>query len=455
MKNQAKILVIDDNKDVLVALRLLLQEHFTEVVAFNTPHVIHDQLSRNDYSAIILDMNFEAGINTGNEGFYWLEQILRLDPEAAVLFLTAYADIEKAVEAIQKGAADYIEKPWNDEKLTAAVFKAIAQRDDKKEIKRLRKNQRHLNQSLRNSHQAIRGRAPSMNEVYRTIDKVADTDANVLILGENGTGKEVIARELHHLSGRSNEMFVNVDLAALNEQVFESELFGHVKGAFTDAKEDRTGRFELASGGTLFLDEIGNLSPAMQSKLLVALQNREITPVGSSRSIPVDIRLVSATNQPLGQMLGEGTFREDLLYRLNTIAIEIPPLRERREDIPLLASYFVNLYAGKYHQKKMEITDAAMDKLLAHPWPGNIRELQHQMEKAVIMNESGLLGERDLFFEHKPAGRKPQTLNLAEHERILIEEALLKHRHNYTRAARELGITRRTLYNKIKHYGLQ
>lgn len=455
MNKTDSLLIIDDNKDVLVALKLLLQEYVDRVDTFRTPNVLPAQLRTNGYSAIILDMNFEAGINTGNEGFYWLDQIMELDPDAAVLFLTAYADIEKAVEAIRRGAADYIEKPWSDEKLVASLFKAISQRNSRKEIKRLRNNQRHLSQNMRKQYSMVRGRSAVMQRLYETMEKVAGTDANVLILGENGTGKELVARELHFLSGRSQEMFVNVDLAALNENVFESELFGHVKGAFTDARDNRTGRFELASGGTLFLDEIGNLSVNMQAKLLVALQNREITPLGSSKNIPVDIRLISATNRPLQEMTGEGLFREDLLYRINTITLEVPPLRERTDDIPGLARHFVRLYAQKYHQDTMAITDGALRQLMACPWPGNIRELQHQMEKAVILNTTGRIGEKDLFLNKTGLGQVRHTLNLSENEKMLIGEALEKTGRNYTRAAKELGITRRTLYNKLKHYGLQ
>lgn len=455
MKQDSKILVIDDNKDVLVALKLLLQEHFNRVDTFKSPNVLPGQLRQETYDAIILDMNFVAGMNTGNEGFYWLNKIFEYDREAAVLFLTAYADIEKAVQAIQQGALDYIEKPWDDEKLVASVLKAISQRASKKEIRRLKQNQRHLNQRLRRDHTLVRGRSPAMQKVYQQLDKVAATDANVLILGENGTGKEVVARELHHLSNRRNEMFVNVDLAALNENVFESELFGHVRGAFTDARDDRTGRFEMASGGTLFLDEIGNLSLNMQVKMLVALQNREITPVGSSRKIPVDIRLVSATNHSLEDMVDGGGFRQDLLYRINTITIELPPLRERREDIPQLAHYFANLYGQKYHQREITLSDQAVKKLMEHTWPGNIRELQHQMEKAVIMSDAVRLCEKDLMFSRTARQRSRQTLDLQENERMLIEEALQKTGNNYTRAAAELGITRRTLYNKLKHYDSQ
>jgi DNA-binding NtrC family response regulator len=455
MQKDKKILVIDDNKDVLVAIKLLLQEHFSRVDTFQSPNIIPEQLRKHHYDAIMLDMNFVAGVNTGNEGFYWLHKIFEYDREAAVLFLTAYADIEKAVQAVQEGASDYIEKPWDDDKLVASLFKAIKQKESRKEIKRLRRNQKHLSQSLRKNYTLVWGESAAMQRVYGTVEKVAATDANVMILGENGTGKELIARELHDLSHRCNEMFVNVDLAALNEHVFESELFGHVKGAFTDARQDRTGRFELASGGTLFLDEIGNLSMSMQAKLLVVLQNREITPVGSSLKIPVDIRLISATNRHLQEMVEQGGFREDLLYRINTIALEIPPLRERKEDIPALTHHFVSHYAQKYHHSAMDITGGAIDKLRSYHWPGNVRELQHLMEKAVIMNDTGKLEEKDLWLNTVSRTTNKPSLNLGENERRLIEEALDKTRFNYTRAARELGISRRTLYNKIRHYGLQ
>mgnify|MGYP000288227270 CR=1 FL=1 len=454
MNKKKSILIVDDNQDVLVALKLLLQEHFDQVDTCKSPNVIPEKLRTQDYDVIILDMNFVAGVNTGNEGFYWLNKIFEFDPEAAVLFLTAYADIEKAVQAIQQGAADYIEKPWNDEKLVAAVFKAVSQRQSKKEIKRLKRNQQHLNQNLSKNYTLIRGKSPAMKKVYETIEKVAATDANVLILGENGTGKEIVARELHQCSNRSGEMFVNVDLAALNENVFESELFGHVKGAFTDAKESRTGRFELASGGTLFLDEIGNLSMNMQAKLLVALQNREVNPVGSSKNIPVDIRLISATNKNIQKLINDNFFREDLFYRINTITIEIPPLRERKEDIPAIANHYVNFFSQKYHGRNMQIGEAAMNKLIQYTWPGNIRELKHQMEKAVIMSNSSALSEKDILISPSVKFANIDTLNLAENEKTLITKAIDKYYQNYTKAAEELGITRRTLYNKIKHYEL-
>lgn len=455
MKKRGKILIVDDNKDVLIALQLLLQEYVQEVDTFRTPNVIPGQLRKKEYDAILLDMNFVAGVNTGNEGFYWLDQVLVHDPEAAVLFLTAYADIEKAVDAIQRGAMDYIEKPWNDEKLVASVLKAMAQRASKKEIRKLKRNQKHLNQEFRKEFNLVEGTSPSMKKVYETISKVAETDANVLLLGENGTGKEVIAKRIHHASQRKNEMFVNVDLAALNENLFESELFGHIKGAFTDAREDRTGRFELASGGTLFLDEIGNLSMSMQAKLLVALQNREITPLGSSRSIPVDIRLICATNKDLDTMIQQAEFREDLLYRINTIVLEIPPLRERINDIPPIARHYAELFSRKYHQQQMKLSEGAMKKLMEYSWPGNIRELKHQIEKAVILSDSSVLNEKDIFVSPGFSSTKMKTLNLSENEKQLIREAIEKHRYNHTRAAKELGITRRTLYNKIRHYGLQ
>jgi DNA-binding NtrC family response regulator len=454
MNKKKKILIVDDNKDVLVALKLLLQDHFDRLDTCKSPNVIPEKLRKHDYDVIILDMNFVAGVNTGNEGFYWLNKIFEFDPEAAVLFLTAYADIEKAVQAIQQGAADYIEKPWNDEKLIAAVFKAVSQRQSKKEIKRLKRNQKHLNQNLSKNYTMIRGHSPAMQKVYETIEKVAATDANVLILGENGTGKEIIARELHQYSNRASEMFVNVDLAALNENVFESELFGHVKGAFTDAKESRTGRFELATGGTLFLDEIGNLSMNMQAKLLVALQNREITPVGASKNIPVDIRLISATNKNIQEKIKENLFREDLFYRINTITIEIPPLRERKEDIPAIANHYVNFFSQKYHSRNMQISEEGMNKVIHYSWPGNIRELKHQMEKAVIMTNSSVLSEKDILVEPSVRFSQTNSLNLAENEKILISKAIEKNHQNYTKAAEELGITRRTLYNKIKHYEL-
>ncbi len=345
MKKKGKILVIDDNEEILVALRLYLLNHFEIVITERNPEMILSRMQKDSFDVIILDMNFKAGINTGNEGLFWLNKILDMDRTVSVVFITAYAGIELAVNAIKQGAVDFIEKPWDDDKLLATLLKAFEIRRSKLEINRLRDKQEHLIENIDQEYDFFSGNAASMEKVYRAIDKVAATDANILILGENGTGKEIIAREIHRRSLRSKEVFVSVDLGSLSSTLFESELFGHVKGAFTDAREDRPGRFEIASGGTLFLDEIGNLPSSLQSKLLSTLQGRAVTRLGSNRPVQVDIRLVSATNRPVFELTGQGLFREDLLYRINTIQIELPPLRDRKEDI----SRFTRLLFKEVH----------------------------------------------------------------------------------------------------------
>ena len=393
-------------------------------------------------------------INSGNEGIYWLRKILEYDPLATVLFITAYGDIEMAVNAIKEGATDFIQKPWDDEKLLVTIMTAAKFRKSNLEIKKLRNKLIHLNENINKSFNMFVGNSPEMQKVFKTIAKVAGTEANILILGENGTGKELIAREIHKQSLRSGEVFVNVDMASFNEGVFESELFGHVKGAYTDAKEERAGRFEIASGGTLFLDEIGNLTMSMQSKLLAAIQNREIFRIGSNRPIPIDIRLISATNKPIIEMVVVNTFREDLLYRINTIQILLPPLRHRIEDIPSLVNHFLIMYGEKYNKQELKVSSQGMDALLKYSFPGNIRELEHMVEKAVILCESGILKQEDLFFQQKKfhvAGKRSFDLEL--NEKQLILDALEMHGNNYTKTSNELNISRKTLYNKIKKYG--
>jgi DNA-binding NtrC family response regulator len=454
MKNKGRILIVDDNEEILIALKLFLSNHFEIVDIQKNPNTIPDIIQRQTYDVIILDMNFSAGINTGNEGIYWLRKILEYDPLATILFITAYGDIEMAVNAIKEGATDFIQKPWDDEKLLVTILTAAKLRKSNLEIKKLRNKQIHLSENINKSFNMFVGNSPVMQNVFKTISKVAGTDANILILGENGTGKELIAREIHKQSLRSGEVFVNVDLVSFNEGVFESELFGHVKGAFTDAKEERSGRFEIASGGTLFLDEIGNLTLSMQTKLLAALQNREIFRIGSNRPIPIDIRLISATNKSLNEMVALNTFREDLLYRINTIQIIIPPLRNRVEDIPLLLNHFLVMYGEKYHKHDLRVSEQGMDTLLKYSFPGNVRELEHMVEKAVILCESGLLKKEDLFFQQRISHvSNKKSLDLEVNEKQLILEALEKHENNYTKASNELSISRKTLYNKIKKYG--
>ena len=455
MLKEGNILIVDDNKELLIALKLYLGPYFKRIVTEHNPNRIKEHLSKEAYDIIMLDMNFKAGINNGNEGMYWMHEVHQQDPELAVVFITAYSDVELAVKAIKKGAADFIEKSWDERKILSTLRSVYELQKSKRDITRLKKKQKHLKEVIDNQQDLFIGQSDSMMQIMTMVKKVAPTDVNVLILGENGTGKEVMARTIHQQSKRREEMFVSVDLGAIHENLFESELFGHSKGAFTDAKSDRTGRFELASGGTLFLDEIGNLSLAAQSKLLAALQNREITPVGSSRPIKVDIRLICATNMPLQQMVAEGTFREDLLYRINTISMELPALRQRKEDIKGLAEFFLLKQADKYQKGHLNFSTSAIEALEQQTWPGNIRELQHTIEKAVILSDTPKIDVDDLFLNvSNQKVLDDDCFNLNEHERLLIEKAIEKCKGNMSKAAKKLGINRSTLYDKIKKYEL-
>jgi two-component system response regulator HydG len=455
-RKKGSILVIDDDEDVLLSFRILLKQHFQEVTLENKINKLNSIIESKTFDVILLDMNFRAGINTGNEGIYWMKQILKNDPDAIIILITAYGDIELAVRAIKEGATDFILKPWDNEKLLTSLNTAYSLRQSKKEVKKLKDKQVHLSEDVNKKYKNFIGESKVIKEVLKTIEKVAVTDANVLIMGENGTGKELVARALHRQSKRANDVFISVDMASLSESLFESELFGHVKGSFTDAKEDRAGRFEAASGGTLFLDEIGNLSMPMQAKILTVLQNRKVTRIGSNREIDIDIRLVSATNKPLYDMVAEENFREDLLYRLNTIQIDIPPLRKRLEDVPLLVNFFMDTYSRKYNKTGIRVDKSAISKLQNYNWPGNIRELQHTIEKAVILCEGDTIKGDDLFFHptKKIVQDEADTLNLGEIEKSTIEKAMLKFNGNMTKVAKELGVTRATLYNKIDKYGI-
>lgn len=456
-KVKGKLLIIDDNEEILLAIKLSLQPLFDIITTDKNPANILSRISDKSFEVIILDMNFETGKNTGNEGIYWLSRILEIDPDASVILITAYADIELAVKGIQQGAADFIEKPWDDSKLFASVLKAKNLRRSKVEASSLRSKNISLKQHFSSSSVSIIYESPAMAKVMDLVSKVSETDANVIILGENGTGKELIAREIHNRSKRKDEAFITVDLGAINPNLFESELFGHVKGAFTDARENKTGRFELANGGTLFLDEIGNLPVSNQSKLLSALQNKRITRVGSSNEIKVDIRLISATNASIHQLVSKGLFREDLLYRINTIQVEIPPLRNRREDIIPLINHFINLFGKKYSKENLKLSPNAEKKLYQYPWPGNIRQLQHAVEKAVILASSRTLQIDDFISvsENVQQQQEVLSLNLTENEKMVIAKAIERNMGNLTKAARDLGVTRKTLYNKIERYGLQ
>ncbi len=444
-----RVLVVDDNEDVLTAIRLLLQGNVEHVQTATSPAALPSLLRGGAYDVVLLDMNFSRDASSGLEGLQYLDRILALAPDVAVIMITAYGDLDLAVRAMKKGAVDFITKPWDNARLVAAVHAAT-------QLHRTRKARPPVATGPALFPELL-GESDAMQAVFETIRKVAATDANVLVLGENGTGKELVARALHRASHRAEGPFLTADLGALTESLFESELFGHAKGAFTGAASDRQGRFEAASGGTLFLDEIGNVTPAQQARLLTVLQRREVTRVGETTPRPVDIRLVSATHQPIHQRVREGAFRQDLLFRINTVELRLPPLRERGDDIRLLAEHFVRFYAAQYHCPARSLGAAAIEKLRRYAWPGNVRELQHTMERAVILADGDTLEPSDFAFS---AGAAPDadalaaSLDLEEVERAVIRKALSKHGGNISRAADELGLTRASLYRRIEKYGL-
>ena len=452
-----KILIIDDDEDILYSARLLLKQHYAIVRIEKDPGQIPAILTDDHYELIMLDMNFSGDATSGTEGFNWLNKILAIDPKAIVVLITAYGNIEMAVKAIKEGATDFVLKPWHNEKLLATISSAMRLSQSKQEIEDLLSKQKQLTSDLDSQFHDMIGASDEMKRVFNTIQKVAKTDANVLILGENGTGKELVARAIHRQSSRSNQIFLSVDMGAVSESLFESELFGYMKGAFTDAKEDKPGRFEIASGGTLFLDEIGNLTPGLQVKLLAVLQNRQVTRLGSNVSRPIDIRLVCATNVPPSDLRSENRFRQDLLYRINTVEIQLPPLRKRTEDLPLLGDHFLRMYCRKYNKRQKLLSNEALSKLQSYNWPGNVRELQHTLERVVIMNESETLQADDFIFlsgESRTDGTTIDNFHLDEAEKILIIKAVSKHDGNLTKAAKELGITRAALYRRLEKHGL-
>ena len=456
-KELGKILIIDDDEDVLLAAKLLLKKHAHEVIIEKNPKKIPFLLNNDSYDVILLDMNFSKDITSGKEGFYWLGEILERDPKAVVILITAFGDVEMAVRALKEGATDFVLKPWQNEKLLATISAAIKLKRSYNEVAKLKETTRQLEKDISKPFKDIIGESESIKEVFKMIDKVASTDANVLILGENGTGKELIARALHQRSQRENKTFIGVDMGAITETLFESELFGHKKGSFTDAKEDRAGRFELANEGTLFLDEIGNLSMPLQSKLLTVIQNREVTRIGTSNAIPIDIRLICATNMPVYDMVEEGNFRQDLLYRINTVEIKLPPLRERKEDIGLLTEHFIDTYCRKYRKPAKKLGSGTLKKLKSYHWPGNIRELQHAIERAIIMSDENLLMPEDFLLStrnNEPAAAKEDSFNLEEVEKSVVQMALNKHAGNISKAAKELGLTRAALYRRLEKHGL-
>ena len=448
---KGNILIVDDNKSILSALEILLTPEFKELTLLSNPNQIPTELRKKDYNLVILDMNFQAGVNTGNEGIYWLGRIKETNPEVSVVMITAYGDIDTAVKALKAGASDFVLKPWDNAKLLATLKLAIQLNISKSEVRQLKERETGLKKEMNREQKFIIGSSQALMNVLNLVRKVAKTDANVLITGENGTGKELIAQEIHRQSNRNKEVLVSVDMGSLSETLFESELFGHMKGSFTDAYENRQGKFEIANKGTLFLDEIGNLSFHLQSKLLAAIENRTITRIGSNQPIPTDIRLICATNKNIQSMVASGLFREDLLYRINTIHIELPPLRERENDIIVLAEFFLKKYTYKYNKPNLKINQQANEKLLNYSWPGNIRELQHAIEKAVILSDSTVLKSEDFYLRNINSVSGNTSLStLEEVEKQMIQQALDKNNGNFTAAAEQLGITRQTLYNRLK-----
>ncbi|MCU7548569.1 sigma-54 dependent transcriptional regulator [Chitinophagaceae bacterium LB-8] len=449
LKN-ACILIIDDDVDVLTAVRLLLRPEVKEVVTEKNPENIRNLLARQSFDVILLDMNFNSSINTGNEGIFWLKKIREFKSDAAVIMITAYGDIDLAIRSLKEGAFDFVVKPWHNEKLLATITEAY--KNNKNTASKL------LVESNTVIGNELIGESEAMQDIFFKIRKIAPTDANILVLGENGTGKDLIAKAVHQHSLRSKQPFIKVDVGALTESLFESELFGHKKGAFTDAREDRQGRFEAANGGTLFLDEIGNISLYQQAKLLTILQNRQVTRLGTNIPIPIDIRLICATNVPMSDLANESRFRKDLIYRINTVEIVVPPLRKRGNDIILLAKHFSKIYTNKYLKPAMEFDEGAIQKLMQYHYPGNVRELQYAIERAVIMTDGNTLQANDVIFSPIESAtlvkEEPLQTNLSAVEKNTILRVIEKHSGNISKAAKELGITRTALYRRLNKYDI-
>jgi two-component system, NtrC family, response regulator HydG len=458
--NPARILVVDDERDTLLAARLLLKRHFSSVELLSDPSRLPELVRQGAFDVLLLDMNFSAGADSGAEGLEYLSGVLALDPQAVIVLITGHSDVDLAVEAMKRGAADFVTKPWQNERLLATLLAACNLRRSRVEAAELRNRNSGLAAATRISGELI-GTSVRMQRVFDTVRRAAPTDANVLILGENGTGKELVAREIHRHSRRCDEVFLRVDMGALAPQLFESELFGHRRGAFTDAKTDRTGLFRAATGGTLFLDEIGNVPLHLQTKLLTALERREVVPVGSEKAEPIDVRVISATNRTPQQLNDENLFRQDLLYRINTVEIVSPPLRARREDIPLLLEHFIGIYAEKYNLRAKRLSAAAIEGLMGHAWPGNVRALRHAVERAIILSEGTMLEIDDfsLISATQDAGARvpsaaADTTNLGDLERETVARALKDHKRNISRTAAALGVTRASLYRRMQKYGL-
>ncbi len=453
-KNSARVLIIDDDTGVLQAAKLYLKQHIEFVDINDNPEAVISGLKADQYDVIFLDMNFTRDVTSGEEGFYFLKKIKTIDPSIEVILITAYGDVELAVRAIKEGAADFIIKPWQNEKLLATVGSAVNLNRAKNKIKTLQSQKEQLIENINKPFYNMLGNSESIKEVINMIKKVSKTDANVLITGENGTGKELVFRAIHRESNRSNEPFISVDMGAVSDTIFESELFGHIKGSFTDAIKDRIGHFEVASGGTLFLDEIGNLPLPLQAKILRVLETREVRRLGSHKSIPIDIRLISATNIDIRQMVKENKFREDLLYRINTIEIQVPPLRDREQDIILLAEIFLKQFCLKYKKPEKNLSTETKIEFLNYRWPGNVRELKHSTERAVIMSENDILNPDDFFFSSKEEYVNFDDLDLGNTEKKMILKALKKHQNNISKTAIELGLSRPALYRRIEKFNI-
>ncbi|MBX2942531.1 MAG: sigma-54-dependent Fis family transcriptional regulator [Cyclobacteriaceae bacterium] len=453
MRTSAHILVVDDDPDIVQSARVVLRQHFEQVSTESNPQNLSFLINENHPDVVLLDMNFTADVTKGREGLFWLQKIVEEHPSLSVVMVTAFGDVKLAVEAMKIGAVDFVVKPWENERLVATVNAAFQLSKSKREVAKLKLHQTRMAEVYAQPDSSIIGESKGIRNVFSMIKRVAITDANILLLGENGTGKELVAKSIHYQSHRCDGPFVKVDVGAIPDSLFESEMFGHVKGAFTDAKQDRIGRLELASGGTLFLDEIGNLPLAQQSKLLTVLQNRIITPVGSNKQIPIDIRLISATNEHIRELVAQEEFREDLLYRINTVEIIVPPLRERLDDIPLLLNHFCSIYNKRY-SKSLGIDPRLIQILESYAWPGNIREFQHAVERAVILCEGKNITAMDFQFPDQRRVDFSNLTNLSDVERKAIEDTIHKNKGNLSKAAKELGLGRTTLYRKIEKYGL-
>lgn len=464
MKLQATVLIVDDDPDILTAGKLLLKRKFEHIVTCNDPNEVPKLMARFKFDAILLDMNFGPGESSGQQGFSWLEKILQIDPQAVIIMITAHGGINVAVEAMKLGATDFVAKPWQNEKLIATLSSAVQLSQSRAETKALKSTNKALVKAASGPfEQQLLGESPAMLEVQSMIEMTAPTDANVLILGENGTGKELVARAIHQRSERAEQVFMSVDLGAVSETLFESELFGHKKGSFTGANEDRVGRFQAASGGTIFLDEIGNLPLHLQAKLLTVLEQRQVTPIGSNQVIPIDVRVVAATNIDKQKLADESHFRQDLLFRLNTVEIPLPALRERVQDIPLIAQFYIEQYGKKYNKPNLVLGSDGANAISQYSWPGNVRALRHAIERAIVLNQSGVLESNDFQLDQslvvtkaksEPTEQAEPELNLEKVEKNTIELALKKHGFNISHAAKELGLTRAALYRRMEKHGI-